>query len=316
MLVTGGRGVVGIPLTAELKSRGHEVWSCDLPHNHHDGYIRCDVRHLRQLEAIFSALDFDCVYHLAAEFGRHNGEDYYENLWTTNASGTKNVLACQRDQGFRLVFFSSSEVYGDYRGLMSEDVMDEHPIRQMNDYAMSKWVGEMQIENAEAMHGSETVRVRLFNVYGPGEYYSPYRSAVCVFVYCALTGRPYKVYVKHHRTSLYIDDAVRTLANIADRFLPGRVYNIGGTQYHNMEEVSNMILQHLGRADDMVEYVDAEPWTTGDKKVDVARAVAELDHEPQMVLEEGIAQTVAWMRQVYCDGEDRQTCRNRDESVI
>ena len=54
----------------------------------------------------------------------------------------------------------------------------------------------------------------------------------------------------------------------------------------------------------------------GDKKVDVARAVAELDHEPQMVLEEGIAQTVAWMRQVYCAGEDRQTCRNRDESVI
>ena len=200
-----------------------------------------------------------------------------------------------------MVFFSSSEVYGDYDGVMSEAVMDAHPIRQLNDYAMSKWVGEMQVENSAAMFGTETVRVRLFNVYGPGEHYSPYRSAVCVFAYCALTGRPYKVYVTHHRTSLFIGDAVCTLANIVDHFHPGKVYNIGGTQYHDMKEVSDMILNHLRRQDDIVEYVDTEPWTTGDKKVEVSLAIEDLQHAPEIGLKEGIAQTVDWMRRVYAD---------------
>ena len=50
---------------------------------------------------------------------------------------------------------------------MSEEIMDEIEIKQINDYAISKWVNEMQIMNSEAMHRTETVRVRLFNVYGP-----------------------------------------------------------------------------------------------------------------------------------------------------
>ena len=65
------------------------------------------------------------VYHLAAEFGRWNGEDYYENLWMTNAIGTKNVLRMQEREGFQAVYFSSSEVYGDYSGTMREEVMDQ-----------------------------------------------------------------------------------------------------------------------------------------------------------------------------------------------
>jgi dTDP-glucose 4,6-dehydratase len=299
ILVTGGRGIVGRPLVEELDRRGHEVWSCDLYQYHHPRYIRCDIRHMRQLRALFAGHEFDCVYHLAAEFGRHNGEDYYENLWATNVIGTKNLLGIQREAGFRMVFFSSSEVYGDYDGVMSEEVMERHAIRQMNDYAMTKWVGEMQVTNAADVFGTETVRVRLFNIYGPGEYYSPYRSAICLFAYRALVGEPYKVYTDHHRTSLFNTDAVRTLGNICERFTPGMVYNIGGAEYHDMRTVSDMILNYLGRSDDIVEYVESEPMTTRAKRVDIARATRDLEHVPAVSLSEGIPRTIEWMKQTY-----------------
>ena len=84
-------------------------------------------------------------YHLAAEFGRNNGEDFYETMWQSNAVGTKNIIRLQERDGFKLVHFSSSEVYGDFKGLMTENVTEEHAIKQMNDYALSKWVNEMRL---------------------------------------------------------------------------------------------------------------------------------------------------------------------------
>src|SRR5205823_12976706 len=131
----------------------------------------------------------------------------------------------QERHRFRMVLFSSSEIYGDWDGVMLEDAPDRHPIRQMNDYAISKWVNELQVANSATTQGTETVAVRLFNTYGPGEPYSEYRSAICKFVYSALHDLPYTVYLNHHRTSSYIDDACRTLAVIAERFKPGAIYN-------------------------------------------------------------------------------------------
>jgi dTDP-glucose 4,6-dehydratase len=198
-----------------------------------------------------------------------------------------------------MVFFSSSEVYGDHDGVMSEDVMDTVPIKQMNDYAMTKWVNEMQVLNSAEMFGTETVRVRLFNTYGPGEYYSPYRSALCLFIYRALHDIPYTVYTGHQRTSTYVTDTTRTLANIVDNFIPGEVYNIGGTEYHDMEEASDLILEYLGKDDSLVTYKEAEPHTTKSKKVDIAKAVRDLEHKPRIPLREGIPHTIEWMKSVY-----------------
>ena len=112
-------------------------------------YARCDVGEYRQLERLFDVWGpFDYVFHTAAEFGRWNGEDYYEQLWRSNAVGTKNIIRLQEKLGFRLIHFSSSEVYGDWPNVMVESVMDEYEIKQMNDYAMTKWVNEMQINNS------------------------------------------------------------------------------------------------------------------------------------------------------------------------
>src|SRR3989442_15480212 len=217
ILVTGGLGIVGSGLVRELRSRGHHVVSCDLAHQpdevgfsvrtdvHPPLYARCDVGVYRQLERVLETMGpFDFVYHCAAEFGRWNGEDFYESLWQTNAVGTKNVIRLQERLRFKLVHFSSSEVYGDWPELMVESVMDEHEIKQMNDYAMTKWVNEMQIRNSAIHHGSESVIVRIFNTYGPGEHYSPYRSVNCRFIFCALANLPWVVYRGYGRTSTYL----------------------------------------------------------------------------------------------------------------
>ena len=69
-------------------------------HSWQPNYVRCDVGEFRQVERMFEAHDFDYVFHAAAEYGRWNGEDYYENLWSTNAVGTKNILRMQEKKRF------------------------------------------------------------------------------------------------------------------------------------------------------------------------------------------------------------------------
>ncbi|MGH9366312.1 MAG: NAD-dependent epimerase/dehydratase family protein [Thermoanaerobaculia bacterium] len=302
ILVTGGLGAVGAPLTDELRQRGHEVWVLDRPHHHGlNGryYFRADVGEFRQLENVFAQVAFDFVYHAAAEFGRINGEDFYETMWRSNAVGTKNLIRLQERLGFRMVDFSSSEIYGDWGDVMHEDVPRQHPLRQLNDYAISKWVNELQVFNSAAVRHTESVIVRLFNTYGPGEPYSDYRSVICKFVYSALNELPYTVYLNHHRTSSYVDDTIRTLANITDKFHPGAVYNIAGKTYHDIKTVSDMILRLCGRTDRLVQYVDFEQHNTRDKKASTARAEEDLHHCETVGLEEGLARTIAWQREYY-----------------
>jgi dTDP-glucose 4,6-dehydratase len=312
ILVTGGLGIVGTGLIKELRSRGHLVVSCDLHHQPDEVgfslrtdvekplYARCDVGEFRQIERVFERMGpFDYVYHCAAEFGRWNGEDFYETLWRTNAIGTKNIIRLQERLGFKLIHFSSSEVYGDWPELMVESVMDEYEIKQMNDYAMTKWVNEMQVRNSAIQYGTQSVVVRLFNTYGPGEYYSPYRSVNCRFLYCALTGVPYTVFRGHHRTSTFLGDTVRSAANIVERFKPGETYNIGGVHHHSIEELSDVVLKVTGANPSLVEHRDSEILTTKIKRVDTTRAQTDLGHKNSYSLEEGMRITADWMRDVY-----------------
>ena len=299
VLVTGGRGFIGSNLVHELGKRGYDVWVCDLMHCEAENYVRCDVSKYRQVERIFMEHDFSYVYHAAAEYGRWNGEDYYENLWLTNAVGMKNLLRMQKKRGFRMIFFGSAEVYGDYDGVMSEDVMDKVPIKQMNDYAIVKWVNELQILNSAAMFGTETVRVRLFNVYGCGEHYTPYRGWIPKFIYKALRDEPYVVYLGHKRTLEYVEDICRTLANIMDNFKLGEVYNLGGEEQYEIKYVSDLILEALGKDDSQVTYKDAEPFTTRIKTPDSSKARRDLDFKLTVSVKEGIRRTVEWFKKLY-----------------
>lgn len=299
ILLTGGRGVVGTPLAAELLRRGHTIHIADLGHSPLPNYTRCDVGEYRELERVVTDQKFDLVYHLAGEFGRMNGEHYYESMWKTNAVGTKNLLKLQERHGFRVVYFSSSEIYGDYPELMTEDVPDRVALQQMNDYAISKWVNELQIRNSAGRTATESVRVRLFNTYGPGEPYSVYRSVICRFIYCALHDQPYTVYSDHHRSFTYIDDCTRTLANIAERFRPGEAYNISGHEYWSIRQLSDAILKACGKDDRHVTYKPVEHMNTLNKRGSTDKAREHLGHEINVSLAEGVPRTVAWMRDFY-----------------
>jgi len=308
ILVTGGAGFIGTNLVLELQSRGHEVLAIDISNTERENYIRSDVRNFRQIERIFEKYTFDYVYHLAAEYGRWNGEDYYENLWQTNCIGTKNLIRLQEKLKFRMIFFSSAEVYGDFSGKMSEDVMINNPIRdtyQMNDYAITKWAGELMCMNSATMFGTETVRVRPVNCYGPHEHYTPYRGFIPKFIYHALFNKPYTVFKGHRRIIDYVADSCRTWATIVDNFIPGEVYNVGGRPEWEMEikDYSDLILSAVGRDDSLVNYEEEEPFTTKAKHMDFSKAVRDLKHKPTVTPKEGIRKTVAWMKQYYRIGE-------------
>lgn len=305
ILVTGGAGFIGTNLCNELRKRGHNVLACDLYNTERNEYVRCDVSKHRQLSSVFEHHGpFDFVFHLAAEYGRWNGEAFYENMWQTNVIGTKHMLRQQEKDGFKMIFFSSAEVYGDYEGKMSENVMVENPIKdtyQMNDYAISKWAGELMCLNSASMFGSEIVRVRPVNCYGPHEEYTPYRGFIPKFIYHALNDMPYTVFKGHMRIIDYVEDTCWTVANIVDNFIPGEVYNVGSKAEweKDIKEYSDIILKATGKDDSLVTYRDAEPFTTKVKKIDFSKITKDLGHDPKVSPEEGIARTVKWMKEYY-----------------
>ena len=187
---------------------------------------------------------------------------------------------------------------------MTEDVMVNNKISdtyQMNDYAITKWAGELMCLNSSTMFGTEIVRVRPLNCYGPHEHFTPYRGFIPKFIYHALNNRPYTVYKGHKRIIDYVEDSCRTFANIVDNFIPGEVYNVGGRVEweKDIKEYSDIVLKVTGRDDSLVEYQEAEAFTTKIKTVDFSKAIKDLNHNPVIGPEEGIKRTAEWMKDQY-----------------
>jgi dTDP-glucose 4,6-dehydratase len=310
ILITGVLGTVGSKLKRKLENTGNSVFGVDLQHApgeigfiqsmsaEKSEYCRCDISEYRQIDRVIETYGpFDIVYNCAAEFGRWNGEDYYEQLWKTNAIGLKNIIRLQEKYKFKLIHFSSSEVYGDFDGVMSESIMDKIEIKQMNDYAISKWTNEMQIRNSRILSNTESVIVRLFNTYGPGEIYHPYRSVNCKFCYHALNNLPITVYTGHYRSSTYIDDAVSAIANISSNFIDGRVYNIGSNEFHDIETLASIIWDYTKANPSLITYKSSEVLTTKTKISDISLSVSELGYAPSVDLVQGVHNTIDWMRE-------------------
>jgi dTDP-glucose 4,6-dehydratase len=294
ILVTGSDGAVGRPLVRELEARDHLVYGVDLRQS--GSHFRADVGDFREIQRVVQTLEPELVYHLAAEFGRHNGESHYERVWRTNAVGTRHMLELQRVHKFRMVHASTSEIYGD----LPEAVLPLHedtPIGPLwNDYALSKWVNEQQIHNFSAKSGNQVVRVRIFNAYGPEEYYHPFRSVVCLFVHNALHDLPLEVFDGMTRDFLYIDDLVPTMANITESFYPGRVYNLAGDDHCSIMDLAAVVLQSVGTTKSECVVRETEQFNVVSKRADISRARHDLRHDPKVKLEEGVPKTIDWMR--------------------
>lgn len=313
ILITGSLGHLGSSLTKELINRGHNVFGLDLSHSENEhaftmgfsvpqSYFRCDIGEYRQIRKVLEYTKPDIVFHAAAEFGRWNGEDFYENVWQTNVIGTKNILRIQQDLGFKLVHFSSSEIYGNYQGIMSENAPETVAMQQLNDYALSKWVNELQIRNSSTKR--DCVILRLFNVFGPGEHYSPYRSYICRLLYSCLNSIEFAVFKGHSRTNIYIDDAIRAVSNLADPSIYDYskfhgIYNIGNTEKINTESAAELALSLTGANRDIIRWVDHEPMTTVHKNIDNSAAADRLQLLISVSLEEGMKKTLNWMNRYY-----------------
>ena len=160
------------------------------------------------------------------------------------------------------------------------------------------------------MFNTETVRVRIFNTYGPGEHYSYYRSVACRFIYKSLMKEPYTVYMGHTRTSTYITDLIETISNIPENFIPGEVYNIAGNDYHSIKEMSDIILKLTNGDESLVSYEEEEKFTTLHKKVSCEKAIKDLKHKPKIVLKDGLDRTVKWMKSVYIENNNKNNVLN------
>lgn len=305
ILITGALGSIGNVLYRTLKQKktNLNIYTLDNYHYLEKNYFKCDISIYRQLSEIFENIKIDTVFHFAGEFGRWNGEDYFENMWATNVIGTKNLLRLQEKYKFKIIFASSSEVYGDYEGVMNEEIVTEKFIRPMNDYATSKLVNEIQILNSEEMFGTKTTRIRIFNTYGPGEYFNNYRSVICKFVYSALHKKKYKVFLNHTRTSTFISDMINGIINSYEYFTPGQVFNLSGNDYHDIKSVSDLILKKLDLTDEFVEYEKSEGFTTKHKKTTNEKAKKFLKFDPKVSLDEGLDKTINWMKDVYLDNK-------------
>lgn len=125
---------------------------------------------------------------------------------------------------------------------------------------------------------------------------------VPIFVYHCLTAQSFKVYTGHKRIFDYVEDTVRTFANIMDNFIPGEVYNVGSNEEWviDIEELAHLVIEETG-ADPSLAHFQAgpEPDTTMVKIMDFSKARRDLNHEAKVELREGIQRYADWMRSVY-----------------
>ena len=307
IFITGIQGVLGSTLAKELRYRGHEVFGCGRRHSADENIIRADVAERRQLSHALTSIFMgsgqctDLLFHFAGEFGRKNGQAYQEDLWRTNCLGTRNVIDECVLRGIPMVFASSSEAYGLselYNGEapLREDLLHHHPPQFHNEYALTKYTNERQIYTAVRNDGLKATILRFFNVYGPPEQYTPYRSVVCQFAYKMLNDMPLTITKNGRRSHLWIGDWVNTVANVVGVKLPGTpVFNIGGTENASVEHLYLKLLELMPGTKSEVTYQEFEPANSASKTPDNTLAEQFLGHKPQMPLEDGLRKTIQYL---------------------
>lgn len=318
ILITGSEGVLGSTLKTLLRDRGNEVYGCDLKHSHDPDVMRADISERRQITRVFDKFQPELVYNFAAEFGRNNGQDYYEQLWKTNCIGTRNVIEECIHNRVTLAHASSSEAYGlaeKYTsGLLDEGLLDKFPPQFHNEYALSKWTNERQISMAVRNNNLNAVIFRFFNVYGPPELYNPYRSVVCQLAYKLLAGFPIQITKDGFRSHCWIGDWANAVGNLVGEldtiafqkewwgaggaeYTP--VFNIGGDDYTSIEELYQMLVEVIKPKNPDVRFIDTEKNNTATKRPDNELSKVWLGFQSRTSLAYGLEETVSFLRKHY-----------------
>jgi UDP-glucose 4-epimerase len=313
VLVTGGAGFIGSQLAGWLEREGHDVTVLD---NVSSGSGRLGTRPRRGAARLVrgSILDrglvdeavtgVSTVFHLAAAVGvRRIVADPLGSL-RTNLTGTENVLeACAR-HGCAVVLASSSEVYGrPHQVPMSESgdrVLGPTTVARWS-YAAAKTVDE-HLAFAYAGQGLRASVVRYFNSYGPGIDRAGDASVVAVFLRHALAGEPIPLHGTGRQTRCftYVSDTVRgTVLAAAVPEAQGQVFNIGTPAETSIGDLAEMIVAAVGSRSPILRTPYEGVYGAGFEDIprrvpDISRARRVLGWEPQVPLEEGLKQTIAW----------------------
>jgi len=307
VVVTGAAGFIGSHLVDRLLGEGHEVTGVDAfvdfyPRTAKEENLRGarDHRRFRLVEGRLQDIPLDGllegagqVYHLAAQAGVRSswGRDF--QLYTDhNVLATQRLLEAAVQAGVpRLVYASSSSVYGDSREL---PLREESPCRPLSPYGVTKLAAENLASLYERNHGLPVVSLRYFTVYGPRQRPD---MAFHRFLSAARDGTPIRLFGDGQQTRdfTYVDDIVTATRRGGDSGRPGCVYNVGGGQRLALEGVLQTIEQVTGRKL-AVTRDEAQKGDMRDTFADTTAARRDLAFRSTVTLPEGLAREWDWIR--------------------
>lgn len=297
-LITGAAGFLGSALANRLVSRGHEVVGLDdLSTGSEEAlapevlFTRGDVMDRPKLWTLLQ--DVECVFHLAARVSVQESVLYPREYNATNVGGTVSVMEAMRDVGVeRVVFASSGAVYGEQQ---EQPLREDLPPAPDSPYAVSKLSGEYYVKTIGKLWGIETVTLRIFNAYGPGQHLPPSHPPVIAnYLKQAVQEGTIVIHNSGHQTRdyVYVDDVVRALtaAGTADG-VDGEIINIGSGNEVSVKELAELVLSITGDRAEMIH----NPQDSGGvkrMKADLSRAEKLLGYRPRISLAEGLQMTL------------------------
>jgi UDP-glucose 4-epimerase len=293
-LVTGGAGFIGTALTNRLVKEGHQVrvlddLSAGDPSGLHPDalFTRGDVRDRPKLWTLLQKAD--CVFHLAARVSTQESVFYPREYNDVNVGGTVCLAEAIRDAGAkRVVFASSATVYGS---------QPRQPVKETSwpnpriPYAVSKLAAELYLFALGELNGIETIALRIFNTYGPGQRIPPAHAPVVPsFAKSVLSQASLVVHGDGNQTRdfVYVDDVVEALVAAATApGVGGSIINIGSGE----ETSINTLIATLGQVTRRQPEVIHNPQESGGLArlvADLTRARQLLGYEPRVSLRDGL----------------------------
>ena len=302
-VITGGAGFLGSALANTLARQGHTVRVLDDLSTGDPARLdpnvtltRGDVTDVPKLWSLLHGVD--CVYHLAARVAVSESVLYPREYNATNVGGTVALIQAVHDAGARrLVFTSSGAVYGD-QGV--QPLREEDLPRPASPYAVSKLSAEYYLNTIGALWGIETVNLRIFNAYGPGQVARvSHPPVIPAILRQALGGGSIIVHGdgRQKRDFVYVDDVVTALINASTASNVNRLtINIGSGVATSINSVIAEVGLALGKELTPL-HVTAESGGVSTMQADLSRAKERLNYEPKVSLKAGLQRVAASAQQ-------------------
>ena len=297
-LITGAAGFLGSSLANLLAREGHQVRGLDDlstgdPHSLSPDvhFTRGDVNDRPRLWTLLQ--EVDVVYHLAARVSVPESVLYPRDYNAVNVGGTVSLMEAIHDVGVkRVVLASSGAVYGD---LPDQPLQEDLTPNPRSPYAVSKLSAEYYVRTIGSLWGIETVSLRIFNAYGPGQHLPPSHPPVVPhYLRQALRGGTLVAHGDGSQTRdyIYVDDVIAAMvaAATAPR-IDGLVINVGSGQECSVRDLVKSVLSVTGSRANVV-YNAQSSGGVSRMRADLARAREKLRFQPSIALEEGLRLTL------------------------